>query len=52
MVSGDAQVPGKQLNILGEFVSDDTEADTSDARPEETDFSSILYRAGGNTSVR
>ena len=51
MISGDAQVPDQQLNILGEDVSDDTEADTSDVRPEETNSSSILSRAGGNTSV-
>ena len=50
MVSGDTQVPDQQLNILGEDVSGDTEADTSDVRPQETDSSSILYRARGNTS--
>lgn len=51
MVSGDAQVPDQQLNILEGDDSGDTEADTSDVRPEETDASSILYRAGGSTSV-
>ena len=41
----------QHVHILEKDVSGDTEADTSDVRPEETYAFSMLYRAG-YTSVR